>query len=254
MVDMHSHILYNVDDGANSIETAMLMLQEAALEGITNIIATPHSFHPLHDVPASVVFKQVACLNDQLVQQHIKLTVHTGQEVRLVEDLPEKIDSNEALTLANSKYLLLELPSSTVPQYTKSIVLALQSKGIIPIIAHPERNKAIAERLSKLEELIRAGAMAQITAGSLAGLFGKSIQKLSLELVRANLIHTYGSDAHNLTTRPFLFDAGLTYLEKHNLYASVDILLENNTCILENKDFILFEPQPVQMHKWWQIF
>ena len=254
MVDMHTHILYNVDDGADSVETAMSMLQAAVREGITDIIATPHSFHPQYDVPASEVLKQVAYLNSQLNKQGIELTVHTGQEVRLVEDLLEKIAGNEAITLANSKYLLLELPSSTVPKYTKDIVLALQTKGIIPIIAHPERNKAIAERPSKLEELVREGAMAQITAGSLAGHFGKSIQKLSLDLVRANLIHTYGSDAHNLTTRPFLFDAGLAYLEKNKQYLAVEMLLENNARILDNKDFILYEPQPVQTKKWWQIF
>src|SRR5690606_31905874 len=153
-------------------------------------------------------------IKEQLEINNISLKIHAGQEIRLVENIVTLLEKKEALTLANSHFILLELPSSTIPKYTKEIIIALQAEGVTPIIAHPERNRAIAERPGKLEELIREGAVAQITAGSLAGHFGKTIQKLSLDLVKANLVHTYGSDVHNLTTRPLLFDAGLTYLEK----------------------------------------
>lgn len=254
MIDMHSHILFGVDDGPGELHQTIEMLQQAVNEGITEIIATSHSFHPQYNVTAKIVLQQIAILQQEVSKRNIPLTLHAGQEVRLVENVVTLLETKEILPLANSKYMLLELPSSTVPKYTKDIIIALQAKGITPIIAHPERNKVIAERPSKLEELVREGAMAQITAGSLTGHFGKNIQKLSLDLVKANLVHTYGSDVHNLTTRPFLFDAGLTYLEKNKQLDAVDMLLENNARIVENKGFILYEPQELSSKKWWRIF
>ncbi|MER1999342.1 MAG: CpsB/CapC family capsule biosynthesis tyrosine phosphatase [Lysinibacillus sp.] len=253
MIDMHSHILYNVDDGSQSLNETMSMLMAAVDEGITEISATSHSFHPQFDVKRSEIDRQVLLLNEELTNRQIGLTIHRGQEIRLIEDLLAKLQNNEAITLANSKYLLLELPSNTVPPYTKHIILALQQVGIIPIIAHAERNLAIAERPSKLEELVRNGAMAQVTAGSLAGHFGKETQRLSVDLVKANLIHNYGSDVHNLRNCPFLFSAGLMYLEKHKLLDAVDILLENNARIIENKNFVVYEPEPIEK-KWWKVF
>src|SRR5690606_27765534 len=124
---------------------------------------------------------------------------------------------------------------------------------ITPIIAHPERNKGIAEKPERLERLIREGAVAQITASSIAGHFGKSVQKLSTQLVKANLVHTYGSDAHNLSTRPFLFEQGLAFLEKQKLLDSVDLLLENNIRIVENEPLTIYEPDEVKTKKWWNI-
>lgn len=254
MIDIHSHILFGVDDGPGDLYETLSMLQKAVDEGITEIISTSHSFHPQYNVTAKQVTEQMAVLQEQLQLNNIPLKIHPGQEVRLVENIVSLVEAKEALTLANSNYLLLELPSSTIPKYTKELIITLQAKGIIPIIAHPERNKTIAERPYKLEELVREGAMAQITAGSLAGHFGKNIQKLSFDLVKANLVHTYGSDVHNLTTRPFLFDEGLIYLEKKKQLDAVDMLLENNARIIENKNFILYEPQEISSKKWWSIF
>lgn len=253
MIDMHSHILFGVDDGPKDLQQTLEMMQKAVEEGITEIIATSHRFHPLYSVSSDNVLEQIKVIQQRLEKEGIPLKIHEGHEVRLVENIVDLLEAKEVLTLANSKYLLLELPSGTVPMFTKKIIIALIEKGITPIIAHPERNKAITERPSKLEELVREGALAQITAGSLAGHFGKSIQKLSLDLVRANLVHTYGSDVHNLNTRPFHFDAGLSFLEKKKESDAVDILLENNARIIENSEFIVYEPQEVKSKKWWSF-
>lgn len=254
MIDIHSHILFGVDDGPKELQQTLKMLQHAVDEGITAIIATSHSFHPQYHVSPETVYKQIAIIQQQVNKYNIPLKIYAGQEVRLVGDLSTLLDEKKALSLANSKYMLIELPSNTIPFYTKEIIIKLKLKGITPIIAHPERNKIIAENPSKLEELVRVGAMTQITAGSLAGQFGKKVQKISLDLVKANLIHTYGSDVHNLTTRPFLFSAGLSFLEKKKQFDAVELLLENNARIIENKDFILYEPVKVPLKKYWLIF
>lgn len=252
MIDMHSHILWNVDDGPKIIEDSIRMCEQAIKEGITEMIATSHSNHPQYDVEYSLVNNQIHILQNELKKNSIPLTLHTGHEVRLSDKIIPLYKSKQIHTLANSNYLLLELPSNTIPFYTKNIIHALLEEGIIPIIAHPELNKAIAKRPIYLEHLIREGATAQITAGSLAGHYGRTIQKLSLDLVKANLVHTYGSDVHNLTTRPFLFDEGLRYLEKRKELNAVDMLLENNARIINNTPLIIKEPNEIKEMKWWK--
>ncbi|WP_318617965.1 tyrosine-protein phosphatase [Sporosarcina sp. YIM B06819] len=253
MIDMHSHILFGVDDGPKTIENTMRMLEQAVAEGITDMISTSHAFNPHFHVSREEIEGQIALLTDVVTAAGYPVTLHTGQEVRLCEDLVQKVETKEAMTLANSRYLLLELPTQSVPAYTVNIIQSLLEKDIIPIIAHPERNRAIAEKPERLERLVRHGALAQITAGSIAGHFGRNVQKLSLQLVEANLIHTYGSDVHNLDTRPFLFNEGLDYLEKKKHHDIADILLDNNERILKDEPLVLLEPKTPNFKKWWQL-
>ena len=254
MVDIHAHILWAVDDGPKNIEETMRLLEKAVSEGITEIIATSHSFHPQYHVDYETINNQIQLLQYQLMKDSIPLTLHKGHEVRLSDNIIPLYKAKQIHTLANSNYILLELPSHTVPYYSINIIRELLTEGLVPIIAHPERNKAIAERPLLLERLVREGAMAQMTAGSLAGHFGRTIQNLSLDLVKANLVHTYGSDVHNLTSRPFLFDEGLYYLEQKKELDAVEILLENNERIIRNLPFILQEPEEIETTKWWHIF
>ena len=254
MIDIHSHILYGVDDGPSNREETIQLLEKAVKEGITEIISTSHAYQPQYHAEGCVVTEQVDLLQLIIEEKQLPLTLHIGHEVRLRDNLVELLKEKKLHTLAGSKYLLLELPSSGIPKYTLEVIHQLLSEDIVPIIAHPERNKAIAENPSRLMKLVSHGAVAQITAGSLAGHFGRSTQKLSLQLVDANLVHTYGSDVHNLKTRPFKFDEGLRYLEKHKRLDAVDIFLENNARIVENSEIIILEPEELEKPKWWNIF
>ncbi|KGR73968.1 capsular biosynthesis protein [Ureibacillus sinduriensis BLB-1 = JCM 15800] len=253
MIDMHSHILWKVDDGPSTKEESLALLEQAAKEGITDVISTSHSQHPQYDADYGVVLEKITELQKELNRRQIPIVLHSGHEVRLTEKLVTAIQEGRIHLLADSKYLLLELPSSHIPNYTKKMIHALLMEGITPIIAHPERNKGVAEKPERLERLIREGALAQITAGSLAGHFGKSVQQLSLNLVRANLVHTYGSDVHNQTTRPLLFESGLRFLEKKKEFEAIEMLLHNNKMIVEKKSFVLFEPEIVQPRRWWSL-
>ncbi|MFJ7661015.1 tyrosine-protein phosphatase [Lysinibacillus sp. NPDC097162] len=251
---MHSHILVNVDDGPETVEETFRLFEQAIMEGITAIISTSHALHPKHNVHVHVVHEQIAQLQQEIDRRNMPLTLYPGHEVRLAGNILELYKKDQLLTLAHSNYLLLELPSGFIPTYTRTIIYNLLTAGITPIIAHPERNKAIAENPTRLENLIRDGALAQITAGSLAGLFGKSIQQLSLKLVRSNLVHTYGSDVHNLKTRPFLFEKGLRFLEKQKELDAVDAFLENNIRIINNQPFIVNEPENNFTKRRWKLF
>ncbi|WP_342567621.1 CpsB/CapC family capsule biosynthesis tyrosine phosphatase [Psychrobacillus sp. FSL K6-4046] len=254
MVDIHGHILPGVDDGPASMVESLGLLHQAEKEGITDIVVTPHAYHPQYNVRKDLVIEKYNNVKEELAKLDLQINLHLGQEIRIGDSIVEQIKEGKALTLANSKYVLLELPSSNVPNYTIAIIQELLGLGKVPVIAHPERNKAIAEKPSRLLKLITHGAISQITAGSLAGHFGKSIQKTSMQLIDCNLIHTYGSDVHSRKTRPFLFDAGLCYLEKHKKQDTVDIFLENNARIIENKEVIILEPiEPPSSKKWWSF-
>lgn len=253
MLDMHAHILPNVDDGPKTVMESIDIIRHMASEGVTEIITTSHAFSPHYHVDYERVKMELSLLQQELQKQQVDVTLYAGQEVRIHEQLIENLQNGVALSLANSKYVLLELPSGEIPAYTIPMIQEMIAINKIPIIAHPERNRAIAEKPSRLERLIKNGALAQITAGSVAGHFGKNIQKLSLQLIEANLIHTYGSDVHNNETRPALFEKGLDYLDKKNHHELVDIFLENNARILTNEEFIVLEPQAIEKRKWWQV-
>lgn len=251
MIDLHSHLLWQVDDGPHSLEETLKIAVSAKQEGITEIIITPHYAHPHYHVQKESVKKQLFLLQKEIEKANIPLILHTGHEVRLTGEILSLYREKQFYTLAHSNYFLLELPSHTVPYYTTHIIRAFIGEGLIPIIAHPERNRAIMENPSLLERLVIEGAVTQLTAGSLTGHFGRAVQKFSFELLKANLIHTYGSDVHNLTSRPFLFREGLYYLEKKKELNAVDLLLENNRRVIENKPLLIEEPSLNRTRKWW---
>lgn len=254
MIDTHAHILAGLDDGAQNMDETKVLLEQAVKEQITGIIATPHAFHPNFPTDLTTLKAQLEITRNYIQQQNIPIKLYSGQECRLTEKLPDLLERGEALTMANSCYVLLELPSSGVPGYTIPIIQQLITRNYVPVIAHVERNQGIIEKPERLNRLLLHGALAQVTAGSVSGQFGKAIQKTAFDLIEANLIHVYGSDVHNVDKRPFLYNAGLDLLEKRKLHEHIDIFLENNERILLNENLHVLEPQTIEKSKWWKIF
>lgn len=253
MIDIHAHILHNVDDGPQTIEESLQILRKAVDEGITEIIATPHAYSPQYDVTAQEATERLQTLTEMLEVNQIPLKIHLGHEIRIHEQMVDHLKEGSLFTLAQSRYVLVELPSQSVPSYTVGMIEQLLAEGFLPIIAHPERNRAIAEKPERLQRLIRHGAFAQITAGSLSGHFGKGVQDLSLRLLEANCIHTYGSDVHNVATRQLEFAKALQVLEKKRHSEIMGILLENNQRILEDRHLIQLEMSEIRKKQWWKI-
>ncbi|EMR06566.1 Tyrosine-protein phosphatase YwqE [Bhargavaea cecembensis DSE10] len=254
MIDTHAHILYGVDDGPATLEDALEMLSQAEAEGITDITATSHALHPQFHAEKEDALIRLQNLQRAADQAGIKVKIHQGHEVRIKDDIVERFDRGELLTLAGSKYLLIELPSSGIPGNTTSVINEFLSRDILPVIVHPERNRAIIDKPERLARLINHGALAQVTAGSLAGKFGNDVRDTALQLIDANLIHLYGSDAHDLRKRNFFFDKGLTYLERKKHADAVDIFLENNARVIEHRDPVILEPAEPAPKKKWFIF
>lgn len=234
MIDMHSHILINVDDGAQNSKEAVQLIQQAIDEGITGIIATPHftSHYPNSFEKIKLKIKELCNLKEI---QHTKIKIFLGQEVRISEDLIEHIHNGNIKGLNHSRYLLIEFPPNEIPNYTQSIFSELQEMGYVPIIAHPERNQAIMQDMNLLYELVSSGALSQLTSSSIEGYFGRGLQKASIEMMECNLVHFTASDAHHIEYRPFIMQSLFEEKRLIKLQPQLSELIQNAEAIIHNQ-------------------
>lgn len=242
MIDIHSHILPFMDDGAADLEAALAMAQDAHNDGITAVIATPHHANGVYLNPAKEIEAAVQQLNEKLREAGNPLLVLPGQEIRIYGDLLDDLEKGELLTLAGSRYILLEMPSSRVPRSMEETCHELIIQGYVPVIAHPERNAEIAADPSRLVKLIELGALGQLTAQSIAGNFGGKLQKLSLELCRRNAVHVIASDAHDHLNRPFGLRGAYEVVKKELGNEAFDFFLHNALRMASNEDVVRDNP------------
>ncbi|MGP4074860.1 tyrosine-protein phosphatase [Halobacillus sp. K22] len=255
MIDIHSHILPGVDDGAQTMEESMDMAKAAVEDGIDTIIATPHHMNGTYNNYKNDILIQVSELNRQLSERGMELKVLPGQETRIHGEMLEGIQSEEVLSLnVDTKFVFVEFPPDSVPRYTSKLLFDLQVEGYHPIIVHPERNKHIMEHPDTLYTLVKNGAFVQLTAGSVCGHFGKKIKKFSHQLIGANLAHLIASDAHNTSSRGFCMTEAYSEVRKEFGLDTVYLLSENAEELLENGILASDPPQHVKKKKTFGLF
>jgi protein-tyrosine phosphatase len=247
MIDLHCHILPNVDDGPQNVAESVEMAKQAVRQGIKTIIATPHHRNEKYVNHGQTIFNQVEELNRVLKSENLELTILPGQETRIFGEIVEGLESGEILPLNQGKYLLVELPSGHVPRYTGQLMFDIQLKGFVPVIVHPERNQEIMENPEVLYQLVKKGALTQVTASSVTGHFGKTIKKFTHQLLEANLTHFIASDAHNTTSRGFKMDEAYSTVEKVFGIDFVYMLRENTELILTSKS--VYKESPLRVKK-----
>jgi len=183
-----------------SWEEAIEMAKAAIVAETKAIVATPH-FLPGSWPGKSRVVELVTELQERLNAGNIFLRVYPGGEVYLEPELQERTQDLPFLG-GQGNYLLVELPFDDLPPFTEDVLFRLRLKDIVPILAHPERNRVIGEDLSILAKWIRQGALVQVNAGSLTGVFGRKVQSVAEAMVKAKMVHFLGSDGHSLKRRP----------------------------------------------------
>lgn len=255
VIDVHSHITFGLDDGAKTIAESVMMAKAAVAEGISTIVATPHHRHPSFSNKKSLVIDNVKRINEELKEKNVPLEVLAGQEIRLFGEMSEALDQkDDLLTLNNSEYILIEFPSSNIPRYTDQLFYDLLVKGYTPVIAHPERNAEIADNPDKLYRLIKNGALSQVTAASVAGSFGKKLQKLSLQMIEYDLAHVIASDAHNTSTRSFMWKPAMEVITKKLGKETVNRLNSNAEELINSYPVTKSAPERVPHKKFLGIF
>jgi protein-tyrosine phosphatase len=199
LVDIHCHVVPGVDDGALDRAMSLAMLEEAKRQGITAIATTPH-FVPGSDDDSTLELHEARLAS---VASKSGVALMLSREVRVNASLVSRTTFTDLTYGGQGKYILLELPSSEVPTYVDRLLFTLRLDGVTPIIAHPERNMALLHDPKKVIELVRGGALLQLTTSSISGGLGPTIQAFSESLLKNGLVSFVASDAHNLTTRPF---------------------------------------------------
>lgn len=254
MIDIHSHILPGIDDGARNMDESLAMAQRAVQEGIHTIIATPHHKNSMFDNPAAIILEKTQALNRRLEEEKIPLKVLPGQEPAIFGELLKDYELGEVLTLNQTQYVFIELPSGHVPRYTDQLLYELQLKGLVPVIVHPERNQEIIERPELLYNLVKKGSLAQLTASSISGVFGKNISKFCFQLIEANLVHFIASDAHNVRKRTFKMAQAFDMIDSRYGVDMVYLFQENAELLVEGLNVYKEIPQRVKPKKFLGLF
>ena len=205
MIDLHCHLLPFIDDGASSVDEAIALATAAVADGIRHAVLTPHVFPGQWDNTASSLREPFAAFKAMLASSDLPLDVTLGGEVRLLPESLMLAAQDELPTLGtwgNERVVLLELPDAQVPVGTEKAVEYLLKRGYLPMIAHPERNKDVMRDPRKLKPLTDLGCLVQLTAASVAGLFGAPALKSALQLLDVGVVTVIASDSHNLAHRP----------------------------------------------------
>ena len=229
MIDFHNHVLSNVDDGPKSLDESIDMLKTAAKQGITDINNTVHFQHPKmqnKNVEYEYLKSKVNELQVILDKENIKITIHLSAEVFYLPNLLE-ISTNPLTTIGNGKYMLIEFKTNIFPTDFENQFYELQSNGITPIIAHPERYRFVQKEVKILKTWLERDYVIQIDAGSILGQFGKNTQNVALKMIKNGFIHLIGSDAHNNKNRNFCIKEAYEQLGKYD--KKVVKKLKNNT-------------------------
>jgi len=202
MIDLHTHLLWDWDDGPDDRRQALEMVRIAERDGIMAIALTPHVFRlTRHNGDLAILRQRMLEFQDAMAEARVGIEFHWGAEVAVHAELVRSIE-RFGFTLDATSYVFLEFPSESVPPGSSSLIYSLMSKGFVPIISHPERNRGFMAHPELLYEFISMGCAAQVTAMSLTGEFGRETRASAGLFLVHNLVHIIASDAHSSLSRP----------------------------------------------------
>ena len=205
MIDLHCHYLPVVDDGAATMEEALTLARAAVADGIRHAVMTPHIHEGVFENRKSELNQHFEEFRTELARAGIPLSISLGAEARIGYDLIELIGEGEIPFLGmldGQRVLLLEMPHGEIPVGADKLVGWLRKQNIIPLIAHPERNKAVMRDVNKIRPFLEMGCLLQLTAGSLSGRFGAQVQAIARKMLDDDWLFALATDAHNMEHRP----------------------------------------------------
>ena len=246
MIDVHCHLVYDVDDGSKNIEESNLMLKEAKQVGFTDIILTPHYREDYFTVPCDEIAKKIDEMEEQA--KLIGVNLYQGNEIYATDQLIPLIQNEQAMALNNSKYVLFELSMRERPINTEQIIYSILQFGKVPIIAHPERYTYVQKNPNLLLDYIEMGVLFQSNYGSIIGQYGKEVKETVKLLLTHNMIHFLGSDNHRINSVYCHIKESMEQLKKLIGTEKIEELTNTNPkAILE--DAIIEVPEPREVKK-----
>ncbi len=251
MIDIHCHILPQIDDGARSLEESVALGEMLIQEGVTTVVATPHVFDLRYPTPTT---DQILSRVDQVKQALAgRLNVVCGAEVRVVPEVTTVLDRKEIFINAGP-YMLIEFPSGMIPHGAENLLFELMASGVRPIIAHPERNRGFLGDPERLHAFVHMGCYAQLTAPCL--LTKDEARRSAWRWIEAGLIHMVASDSHQCKWRPPMLAEPYREVEKRcGPDVAQALFVENPRAVVEGEP-LPYAPEIRSLAKpksnWWQ--
>ena len=236
MIDIHTHILPGVDDGAENFYESIEIVKYLARQGVTDIIATPHYVNETeYTSERAENLRLFDALKRELAAAGVKTRIFLGNEIYIDPEILELIKTEKISSLAESKYLLVELPlSGNFPNY-EDYFNDLILRGYKVILAHPERYETVQKNYEIIKDLREKGVLFQSNFGSILGKYGREAKKTVKKLAKDKLIFTFGSDTHRASRRDYITLARKKLLKYYSERELNYILTTNPGKILENK-------------------
>jgi protein-tyrosine phosphatase len=238
MVDIHTHILYNIDDGSKNVDDSINILKRYIKEGIKKIVLTPHyienSEYNVENIKKNELFN---ALSREIIKQNLNIELYLGNEVYFADNILDLLKENKIMTINNSKYILIELPMVNENPNVLDMIYNLKLSNITPIIAHPERYLYVQNDINKAISYIEYGALLQINKDSLFNRYGKNAKKTAKKLIKKQLVHFIASDIHSSNNKIYSYKKFKKKLDKlaDSTYIN-KILEENGLKVLNNEE------------------
>src|SRR5262249_55324215 len=208
MIDLHCHMLAGIDDGAGDVSVSLAMAKASVSQGITTVACTPHILPGLYHNSGAQIIRARAQLQQIRDQAEVPLQLTTGADVHITSDFIVGLRSGRLLSVADSRYVLVEPPHHTAPPQLEDFFFKVVLAGYVPILTHPERLSWVPAHYAAIKRLVGGGVWMQITAGSLTGAFGRTALYLAHRMLDEGCVHLIASDAHDTTKRPQNLAAG----------------------------------------------
>lgn len=247
MIDIHSHILPFVDDGSKDMEMSLKIAKLYVDNGYDKVIATPHYIEGVKYKSSDDIKIGLESLKKELARTGIPLEIYLGNEIYIQPSIIKEINDNRALTLNDSRYILIEFPMNEIPIYVEELIYELSLKGYVLIIAHPERYSRITEDPNILYRYIQMGALTQINLPSIGGFYGPKVKNTVEILLKHNMVHFVGTDTHSDRNRSPKVNDSLNIL-----FDMVDedyfeqLIVTNAEMVLQNKQIHIMQPMIVK--------
>jgi protein-tyrosine phosphatase len=202
MIDLHCHMLPGIDDGARDLSVSIEMARAFMADGVSLVACTPHILPGLYHNTGAQIRQATARLQQTLNREGISLQLVAGADNHIVPDFVAQLRSGHLLSLADTRYVLVEPPHHVVPPRLEDLFFNLVAAGYVPILTHPERLTWIGSHYKAVQRLIRMGVWMQITAGSFAGAFGRNARYWAERMLDEGCVQILATDAHDVSRRP----------------------------------------------------
>jgi protein-tyrosine phosphatase len=254
MIDLHTHVLPGLDDGAATLDESLAMARIATADGVSVLAATPHLDPESGDARPddSALLGE---LHRAIASAGMSIEIVRGCEAYLSTRLPEMVAAGSVPTLNGSRYLLVEWPLQSVAAFGDNVVFSLQLRGITPIFAHAERCVMVQRDVAAVASLVDRGVLVQVNAGSLQGSFGPAAKRTAEVLLRRNLVHILASDAHSPHDRPpILSDAVRRVAAIVGEPAAAAMVTTNPRAVLEDRTVDVNRPVEQRTRPFWAVW